>query len=278
MTHKLIKYEMRSMLRLFLPLWAAVLVIAGINHFTIRAEQWQNAPGSSALTGSMMFIYVIVIMALAVVALVVMVRRFYKGLLRDEGYLMFTLPVKTSQLIWSKCISATILTGLTGIVCFLSVLILVLDGGTVRLAAESLRSFEQQYGSAAGLITQIVVLAVVLMLAVAVASIMQAYLSMAIGQLANKHKVGFSILTYVGISIALSVLGSILMSFSVYAILMEKSFGPLLAAIFEGPITIAKLSRGVWIGFGALIAECVLQIVIFYIPTWLLLKNRLNLE
>ena len=33
-----------------------------------------------------------------------MVYRFYKNLMTDEGYLMFTLPVSRSQLIWSKLI------------------------------------------------------------------------------------------------------------------------------------------------------------------------------
>ena len=38
--------------------------------------------------------------------LVLMVYRFYKNLMTDEGYLMFTLPVSRSQLIWSKLMVA----------------------------------------------------------------------------------------------------------------------------------------------------------------------------
>lgn len=40
--------------------------------------------------------------ALFVLTMIVIIQRFYKGLLCDEGYLMFTLPVKPWQLIATK--------------------------------------------------------------------------------------------------------------------------------------------------------------------------------
>ncbi|MBQ1280623.1 MAG: hypothetical protein IIY16_00035, partial [Oscillospiraceae bacterium] len=135
MMKKLIKYEMRSMLRLFLPLWPSLILLSIINHFTLRADFYSDTVASrilEALVMILMFLYVVLIMAIGIVALIVMIRRFYVGLLRDEGYLMFTLPVKTSQIIWSKLISAVILTAITGIVCMISVFIMALDKEVIK--------------------------------------------------------------------------------------------------------------------------------------------------
>ena len=43
-------------------------------------------------------------MALGAYTCVVTIQRFYKGLLGQEGYLMFTLPVKNWQLVFSKAL------------------------------------------------------------------------------------------------------------------------------------------------------------------------------
>ena len=98
MTGKLMKYEMRSMLRTFLPLWGAILVVALLNRCTLQIESLRDWLGGVPAI-LMMVLYVIAIIAIAIVALVFMIQRFYNGMLKDEGYLMFTLPVKTSQLI-----------------------------------------------------------------------------------------------------------------------------------------------------------------------------------
>lgn len=84
--------------------------------------------GLSQLTA--MLVYFGLCVAIAVVTFLVVVQRFYKGLLGQEGYLMFTLPVPTWQLTLSKLVGATIMTILSGIVGILSVFILALPAST----------------------------------------------------------------------------------------------------------------------------------------------------
>ena len=48
----------------------------------------------SAIAVVMAIMYGMVIIAAFVITLIVIIQRFYKNLLTDEGYLMFTLPVK----------------------------------------------------------------------------------------------------------------------------------------------------------------------------------------
>ena len=64
------------------------------------ANAWQIAGILS------MIIYGFLFFGIMVVSLVVVIQRFYKSLLGDEGYLMFTLPVETWKLVMSKLLVA----------------------------------------------------------------------------------------------------------------------------------------------------------------------------
>ena len=45
-----------------------------------------------------------------------LIQRFYKNLLRDEGYLMLTLPASVHQQVWSKLIVSSVWFIITGVV------------------------------------------------------------------------------------------------------------------------------------------------------------------
>ena len=109
MFRKLLKYEWRAMMRTMLPIYGATLAVALINGFL-----FQNVFGTGSETPALleytriatMTLYIFVMAAMGVFTAVMVIQRFYKGLLRQEGYLMFTLPVKTWQLVFSKaCVS-----------------------------------------------------------------------------------------------------------------------------------------------------------------------------
>mgnify|MGYP006988889638 CR=1 FL=1 len=59
------------------------------------------------------------IVAAVVMTVVLMVSRFYRNLLRNEGYLMFTLPVSAHALVWSKLIVSLVWFLLTALLIFL---------------------------------------------------------------------------------------------------------------------------------------------------------------
>lgn len=120
MLGKLIKYEFKATGRTFLPLYGAILIVALVQRFLGRSSQELfeelNRIGDFATIA-----LVALFMALGVITLVVTVQRFQKSFLSDEGYLMFTLPVKTRSLIASKMIVATtwvILSGIVGLMTF----------------------------------------------------------------------------------------------------------------------------------------------------------------
>lgn len=97
------KYELRSTARYFLPIYAAIIVfsmligIRGINDNYMYALN-MILPMALGLS----------FMGLGVLTLIMVVKRFDSNLLGDEGYLMFTLPVKSSSIIFSKLLTSLI--------------------------------------------------------------------------------------------------------------------------------------------------------------------------
>ena len=90
---RLVKYDFRSMFKQFAFIWPAALLLALVNHFTLSGLNSTSTVGETT-AGISMLVYVAILMAMFIVALVFAIQRFYRGLLGDEGYLMHTLPVK----------------------------------------------------------------------------------------------------------------------------------------------------------------------------------------
>ena len=79
------------------------------------------------LASSVPMLFLILLVAVFVTSFIMMIIRFYKNLLTSEGYLMFTLPVSVSKLIWSKLIVIVIWMILSVIVGVIACLILVMS-------------------------------------------------------------------------------------------------------------------------------------------------------
>ena len=124
MLGNLLKYDLRSMLKQFAFIWPAALVMALASRFML-SRVIETPTQFSAITYTIfIFVYASFLIAMGVISLLFVVQRFYKGLLGDEGYLMFTLPVKHWQLLTSKVISAMVVCVLSLGVGVLSMMIL----------------------------------------------------------------------------------------------------------------------------------------------------------
>ncbi len=102
MLGKLLKYEFKATGRRFLPLYAAILVVSLLLNFGIN----NIFPDIIMIFAGVILFGLMV--SLVVIALMTIVNRFKNNLLQDEGYLMFTLPVSTEKLIFSKLITAVV--------------------------------------------------------------------------------------------------------------------------------------------------------------------------
>ena len=113
MLGKLLKYELKATSRVFVPLYIAILVVSIVNGLSLNLEIF-NIQGLATIILMCLFI------SLFVITIVVTIQRFNKNLLKDEGYLMFTLPVSSKYLVLSKYLTSLIWTFLSFVVAFLS--------------------------------------------------------------------------------------------------------------------------------------------------------------
>lgn len=224
MYRKLCKYEFKSIARTLLPIYLAVIAVSIINAFSETVSSGSLMSGSSFLgTGSLFsnilglfqavaaLAYFGVLVALFVLTTVVIIQRFYKGLLCDEGYLMFTLPVKTWHLVASKATVAFVMSVVSGIAAMISILILGLGATADPLGllanlfdfqgwARVLHQLNIQYPAWPLYVIEFIVMCIL----TALAALFHVYVSMAIGHLARKHRVMMSVVAYIIISMALS--------------------------------------------------------------------------
>ena len=116
MLGKLIKYDLKAMGKTIIPFWAALLISGWL--LAIQ-NQFSSIGKFSTMNVIVVLICIVVITAVLVMNVVIIIQRFWNGLLKEEGYLMFTLPVSSRGLIFSKLISAMLISLGTGIVIIL---------------------------------------------------------------------------------------------------------------------------------------------------------------
>lgn len=278
MTGKLIKYEFRSALRLIAIVWAALLAAAIFLGIILRTMEFVSAeaPKGVFVFVDMFFsvvpplLYGALFIAMLVITVIVVVLRFYRGLLGDEGYLMHTLPVKPWQLITAKGVVASAVILISGFAAMLSIFMLI--------AIQDIGGFFRDIGEMfiwlgdnpkAILITLEII--VILVFSV-MRSVYQIYTAMAIGQLAGKHRLLTSLGAYIGINMILTVLLMVLM-------IMADATGMdiWIVNVFEA---VDVYDRAFYIGqtaLGILFALTFVQVAAFHVVTERILSKKLNL-
>lgn len=145
MLGKLLKYEMKASARTLLPLYIGTLVAAVIcafitasfvaddgTRFAMLTVMYDEATGTLSVFAFLLFFGLCV--AIMVLTAMIVIQRFNKNLIGDEGYLMFTLPVTHVQLLSSKLIAGllwvligTLIMGLSGVIIGLPSVLLNLN-------------------------------------------------------------------------------------------------------------------------------------------------------
>lgn len=268
---KLMKYDFRSMLRIFVPLWIAFLAVSIINRFTIS---WQyqvssnsfSAETSDVIGGLMMLLYVLLIMAINIIGIIIVIQRFYNGLLKDEGYLMFTIPAKPWQLITSKGLTATVLILINAVISIASVMILATEFSFYEFMGEVF-AFLREYDLSAGIL---IFLFVVFIIIGIMSSCAMIYASMSIGHLAHKHRVGFAVLAYIGLSMVMSTITTILAQIFNYNSWLTNALSDLFSKLSD--------MTAVYVLMIVFIVIYAITTAIYFVITERILSKKLNLE
>ena len=284
MLGKLMKYDLRSGIRTFALIWIGLAALAAINGLTLRITfdgDIQSKLARFIVTVLPMVLLVALYVAMGIFMLVFIINRFYKGLLGDEGYLMFTLPVSVSEHIGSKLLTSMIFQIGSFAVAVLSggLLLAVLAPANLReitAAVQDMTDYLAGYPLPAGTGWLIAEFAVYMLIGAAV-TILQIYTAISIGHLAKKNRGWFALLAYVGISIAFSIIMNGCMS-----LLLQSDAFPNVPLNWEFYLDDAGWHvQGVGMmasALGIYIGLALLEGTGFFFATRAILSKRLNLE
>lgn len=262
---KLLKQEFRATSRFMWMIYAAMLFLSLGSHFSMI---YLDAEESSAVL-NILAVLVTVLWVLSLIfgiamTVILMVNRFHKNLLTDEGYLMFTLPTGVHSLILSKLIVAVVWAVVTILVMVLGVALAVIDSSFLQQVGESFGIVFQYMDAELGLNIAAMAAELMLMGILALAcSMLQFYAAMAIGYGFNGHKLLLSVLFYFGIGIGFQIIGSLVMTLGGDGILMLTT-------------EIETMTGWHMTMLGALGSQLLSGGVLYFLTAWNL-KKRLNL-
>ncbi len=266
MLGRLLKYEIKSTARIYLPLYLLLFLMAVINKVFISINSGSIDSGSFGIPIAIsMTAYVTIVAAIMVITLVMTIQRFYKNLLQDEGYLMFTLPVSVDANILSKLLAA-VLWNLTSIVIsFFSVLVLALDRDAMAAIIEGWREIQAFLATQNAMVYGIIFQSILLLLLSLAVGILNLYVVMAIGQLLTKHRVAGALGAFFLIGLAEQIIATVFINTAANSGWFD----------FFDAMQPVELTHWVLI---ALNIGLVVLGAIYYFATKYILKNKLNLE
>ena len=270
MLRKLIKHELRATGRVMLPLLALELVAAvGGNISTYRLLETSN--GVLNTLGIVLLMgFTIVFVASGVVAFVLMVQRFYKNLLRDEGYLTMTLPVSVHEHIWAKLLTSLIWWAAVLAVAAVSMLILVFNPSILQEVGTNLAQLHIGNLNLSQNLSHLVLFCTELLglLLVGGACVcLHFYAALAVGHSFTHHKDALSVLGFFVLPMGWTLIQSI----ATHLLKLVSPEGIRLGMQSLPPVTQTHLTML------AITAVTAIPAALYYAITAYFLKNRLNL-
>lgn len=269
MLRKLLKHEFRATGRIMGPLYLIVLATAIGGNLSVRLMDDSSSRAINILAGLLMTAFVAAMIGVCVMSVVLMIQRFYKNLMGDEGYIMFTLPASIHQQIWSKIIVSTVWFAATAVAMMVAMLVLVYDVGFMTQAIEALREILQYVTAYYALngVAFFLELLVVCFLAGAVCCL-QFYAAMAIGHSFANHKVALSVVFYFVLQFAMQLV------FSFLVLGFDNVNFDWLNQMMEN----MEFMPVIHLAMGVSAAAVVVYGALYYILTTFFLKKHLNLE
>lgn len=262
MLGKLFKYDLKELGAFYLPVY---LIYAGITaaFMILMALSMNSSLQDNAvfnlLFGIITFVFVLAVIAFILFSGLIVVYYFYRKFVSEEAYLTMTLPVKPWQHIVSKLLSSAVWRLLTWILFGLSVFLILLVTGVLEELQQGVtfnfvfRTVWSELRYELGFDGGTMVLCVIYGVMTLLTSPLIYFASIAIGQMAKKHKVLMSVGAFVVINIVISFLTA---NISILQLQDSSAFSFLILAI----------------------VECIITAVIYFGITVYFLGKELNLE
>ena len=263
MLGKLLKYAFKNLYKTLLPIYLITLVITILTVILNNLSDTSNL--FSTLNGLMILSYVVILMVLVIGTFFLSIRDFYLDFASERGYLTNTLPVKKSTIITSKFITSVTTMISSLIVMFISILILVIGNGEWTTFANSVANFFRDIKTDAVIM---LILMAILMIVAYISGLAVCYLSIALGQLKNTNKLGYSFIAYI-------ILYIIYEMYFTSALVFIGTVSPDFVRTLDNEVGVIS---SVNILFGILIGLVIVFTAVVTPITNYILKNKLNLE
>lgn len=267
MLRKLLKHEFRATGRVMLPMYLIMLIIALCGNFAVRVIDGGGNNYLRIFSVIILVAFFVMIIGLIIMSLCMMVQRFAKNLMGDEGYIMFTLPVSVHRHIFSKIIVSVVWFVATTLIIALACLFISFRADFIQSIIDFVialfEGITRYYALKGGAMIVEITAAVIVSLA---AFCLQVYAAISIGYGFSNHKVLLSIASIVVMQIVMWMLMS-----GIIQIIGITALNRWISAGFN-------IMTGFHITMWSNIAFQLLHGAVYYAITAVSLKKRLNLE
>ena len=217
MLSRLIRHEWKETWRIPVISFIVILFLTLVCFICFRQME-PPADENSINAGAfvIMMLYCLIISCISMVVTIYIAIRFYRNLYTDEGYLMHTLPVTPRQLILAKLLVAALWVFVLSMLALWAICCILLFGLPAMALVDMpvvisslMEYFPQIFGMGP---VAFLLFYVVLSLVSAFSSVLIAYAAVSLGQLFTKHKVMASVLCYIGFTMLIQTISTLLMT------------------------------------------------------------------
>ena len=273
MLGKLMKYEFAALSKVLPPLYGAVMILSVVGRLMLQIFSTSDNTFAGTVMGAFMFLYIFAIIASVILTFFVIVQRFYKSMVCDEGYLTHTLPVSPLSTITAKTFSGAIwmLFGVLSALAGIAILILTREALDLIWTAlgsygKTNAAFAAEFGISLNALFGYIG---IIMLVGLLAQISLFYAAIAIGQLFARQKLLGSVAGYMIINTIAQFL-----SVGIMILILSLTSGDI-EAFLSNSVNPAAIASP------ALLSSIILQVVLgggcFLLTNWIM-KRKLNLD
>ena len=251
----LVRYEFKNVNKWYLALYVAVLALSAL--IGIQAQTYNNLPVKESKPVLLIFLATVfggLMITLGISTIFLIIKRFKGSVYDRQGYLTLTLPVSEHYIITAKLVGAFIWSVISTAVLLLCIYIMLLSTNSNEVQLSTLLSFVGEHFTGFGL-------TVLSFLLSTISFILCIYLAISIGQLFNEYRTALAVAAYIGIRI---VIGIIEVFFNTSANFYVNS--------------LAGFNDNFYMGASVGIVEELIFIAIFYLGTYYILRNKVNLQ
>ena len=251
----LVRYEFKNVNKWYLALYAAVLVLSVLIGMQVHYYNYVSFKDSQpVLLFFLALVFGGLMITLGISTIFLIIKRFKGSVYDRQGYLTLTLPVSDHHIITAKLVGAFIWSILSSTVLVLSAFIIV------TITVPEWISNSELIPLVGTFLPQLSLMGVSFLLNT-ISGILCIYLAISIGQLFNEYRTALAVAAYIGIQI---VIGFIEVFFNTSTNFYINS--------------LAGFNDNFYMGASVGIVEELIFIAIFYLGTYYILKNKVNLQ